>query len=527
MSNEKIKVGVFSPNDNREWVISDNIDLMLKNEKLLIDALRNEGIEVIRGGEGFSKKDQIAWNRELVIKHSEKIAEEKPDAIILNQSSWTFPRDSIDAIDIYENKLKEILKVNHKISSRILLYGYKDTTVPGLVAVMAIAGALKTIGKSYQISYGKIDKDPNVLKDILKILRFYKKRSDSEELVNNVINLLPKQKYLQFGGESLRMPTATADPNLWQKIFKVSYDHLDQSEIIERALNMVEWTGKPSESDFKIKDCRVEKALNYKKKYGKFDLSREKLQYLNKFLMQLSLYYATYDIIKEKNATFCGIKCQDELSAKICTACLATSYLGNDVGPAGENKDIIPTSCENDMDTSLTQLILHLLSEKPSGFGDFRDIEKDLLAVVNCGQHPPYFFGKCNEESKQKELRSEFLGQEVFYDAGGSSVRGRTPGGELITVARLGRENFKYYLAATIVKTVEVSMEEHKRYNFSWPIIKGKLPINEEKMINLWPSNHLAFSYGDFTPHLVELSEKLGIGYKIFDSNGIEYLKTV
>ncbi|GAI80985.1 unnamed protein product, partial [marine sediment metagenome] len=26
-------------------------------------------------------------------------------------------------------------------------------------------------------------------------------------------------------------------------------------------------------------------------------------------------------------------------------------------------------------------------------FGDFRDVEDGILSIVNCGQHPPYFFG--------------------------------------------------------------------------------------------------------------------------------------
>ena len=85
--NDKIRVGVFSPNDNRPWVRSSNLDLMLRDEALLIDALRRNGVEVIRGGDGFLREDQIAWNRQLVIQQARRIAEARPDALILNQGS--------------------------------------------------------------------------------------------------------------------------------------------------------------------------------------------------------------------------------------------------------------------------------------------------------------------------------------------------------------------------------------------------------------------------------------------------------
>ena len=133
---DAIRVGVFSPNDNRAWVRSENLDLMLRLEGLLIESLQREGIEVIRGGDGFPREDQIAWNRSLVIQQARRIAEARPHALILNQWSWTFPRDSLVAVDIYESTLRALLSEAGDAAARILLFGYKDPRVPGLVAVM-------------------------------------------------------------------------------------------------------------------------------------------------------------------------------------------------------------------------------------------------------------------------------------------------------------------------------------------------------------------------------------------------------
>ena len=86
-----MKVGVFSPNDPRPWVREDNIEHMLTQERLLVDALRRAEIEAIRGGEGQPKDDQIAWSTRLVQEHVKRIVDAKPQALIINQGSWTFP----------------------------------------------------------------------------------------------------------------------------------------------------------------------------------------------------------------------------------------------------------------------------------------------------------------------------------------------------------------------------------------------------------------------------------------------------
>jgi L-fucose isomerase len=513
----KIKTGVFTPNDPRPWVRKKNTELVLRYEAYLIKALRGAGVNVIRGGDGFPKMDQVAWNTKLVREHVKKIAAERPDALIINQASWTFPYDSVDAVKAFMNETGDI--------ARVVMFSYKDTKVPGLVAGMAAGGGMKRIGLPFAQCYGKIDKDPKILEDLMNILGFYRMRAESAGTVKNAISALGKQKYIAFGGMSLKMPTTTADVDQWQKLFGISYDTIDQSEIVLKALKAVKWSGKPGESDYEIRDRRVSTALNFLNKHGEFDFSRDKMKSIHKFVHQLAVYYAALDLCDEHGATFAGIKCQDELSARECTACIASAYLSNDIGPDGKPKRIIPTACENDMDSALTQLLMYLLTGKPAGFGDFRDVENGILTIANCGQHPPYFFGGPEEDSIKKLDAAEYMGQEMFYDAGGSSVRGRTPGGFTMTIARLGRENLRYQLVATVIRTVDVAPEEHENYNCSWPLIRGIIPISDEVLINTWPCNHLGFTYGDLTPLLAEAAHRLDIGYRIFDAGGKEHCK--
>lgn len=511
-----MKVGVFSPNDPRPWVREDNIEHMLTQERLLVDALRRAEIEVIRGGEGQPKDDQIAWSTRLVQEHVKRIVDAKPQALIINQGSWTFPWDSVDAVKRFAAETGDI--------ARVVMFSHKDPAVPGLVAGMAAGGGLSRIGVPFSHVFGDV-KDQKVVKELLAVLKFYEKRAEQAGTARRVVKELRAQKYLALGGMSLKMPTTTADVDQWQKLFGISYEAMDQSEVLARAIKLVEWKGKPGTSGYKIKDPRLAKAAEYIQEHGRIDYRREKLKDFNKLLLQLSLYYAGLDLLEEYGATFAGVKCQDELSSRYCTACLLAAYLNNDVGPDGEEKKVIPVACENDMDSALTQLIMYLATGKPSGFGDFRDVEDGVLYIVNCGQHPPYFYGGPEMSSKEKLDRVEYMGQEIFYDAGGSSVRGRTPGGNVLTVARLGRENLRYKLVATVIETLNVDPKEHDKYNPSWPIIKGRIPISDEELISVWPCNHLGFAYGDLTPVLSEVAHRLDIGYTIYDREGRKYTK--
>ncbi len=242
-----MKVGLFSPNDARPWVREDNIDAMISQEKLVIEALKKAKVVVIRGGENHSKMDQIAWNTRLVQEHIKHIAEARPETLIINQGGWTFPWDSVDAVKRYAAETGDV--------PRVIMFSHKDPTVPGLVAGMAAGGGLNRIGIPFSHVFGDIKNDPNVIKQLLTILKFNERRATESEKAKRVITDLKYQKYLAMGGMSLKMPTTTADVDQWQKIFGLSYEALDQSEVLRRALLMVEWSGKPGEGRYKILDC--------------------------------------------------------------------------------------------------------------------------------------------------------------------------------------------------------------------------------------------------------------------------------
>ena len=92
--------------------------------------------------------DQIAWNTKLVQEHIKHIAAAKPETLIINQGSWTFPWDSVDAVKRYAAETGDV--------PRVVMFSHKDPTVPGLVAGMAAGGGLTRIGVPFSHVFGDI-----------------------------------------------------------------------------------------------------------------------------------------------------------------------------------------------------------------------------------------------------------------------------------------------------------------------------------------------------------------------------------
>lgn len=548
-----MKIGIISPNDFRPWCTKANWKSINEKEDALKDALSKRGYQVILARDAKYNKeypglyyfsdevvgivqkkdlgkklkgiDMTAWRTGLVRTQIDHLVKEGVDCIVIHQGDWTWPQrtsEIITALSLYDKEPK------------LVMFSYKDTKVPGLVAGMAAVGAALRLGVKIGHAFGKpenkedidwlcnlIKKDETSLNNDSIDNNFSKKVNAFEEKAEEIVNKeLPKQKYLALGTTGcLDMDTTEADPVQWRKIFRVGVKQLDQTAVDDIADKLVIWKGLPGESDYEIKDQRVKDAVNAAFKHFKF-IEKNNDALKKRMILQIASYYAMLDLFNYHEATFGGIKCQDEESARRCTQCIGAAFLNNDKDITKKAKQIIPFACENDMDQSLTQLIMYLISGKPAGFGDFRDVEYETnfkdgmarLAIVNCGQHPPYYF----------DSEVEACTQEHFYAKPGSSVRGRTPKGKIMTVARLARFDGKYQLIATVIETDEVKPSDHEKYNLSWPIIIGKLPkgLTGKEMISMWPSNHLGFTEGDITAELAAVAEELNIGYNIVDARG-------
>jgi L-fucose isomerase-like protein len=522
-----VKVGIFSGYDPRPWVMEECAAGDAAKLAGLAARLREfEGFEIVYPGDSLAGYDRLCHSMELADRYAAAFADAGVSILVNVHQTWTFPQLSQKVITSFIGKMRGR---DPGFVPRVILASIQDTKVPGMVSGMATGGALAQAGIAYSHVCGYFDA-PEFLEELKGELKFYGRMARAHDAVRRVAENLHREHILEFGSFSLRMPTTRIDQEELMARWGISSENLDQQVFLDRALGMMEWKGAPGASGVaRILDARVEgmvKALydRFPEKYAAIpdrSVSREK------FALQCAMYCAVRDIAGERGATAVTIKCQDECSSRYATCCIATSFMGNDLDPLGAAKPMVPASCETDMPTLLSQVLLCRLSGKPAGFGDFRYVKTDgnrtLLAVVNCGQHPLYYAGAENEGWEAKLAETDFPGQEHFYSAGGSAVRMRTAGGQRITLARIGVERGRLHLVAMGMETIDVDQSRHCEYNQAWPIIEGVVPVTDRVLGKLWPSNHLGFVYGDWLAELAELAEQMGLGYTIWERDGREY----
>jgi L-fucose isomerase-like protein len=78
-------------------------------------------------------------------------------------------------------------------------------------------------------------------------------------------------------------------------------------------------------------------------------------------------------------------------------------------------------------------------------------------------------------------------------------------------------------MTATVMRTTHVPVSRHDQYNKAWPILEGLVPVSDQVLGRRWPSNHLAFAYGNHLPTLAEVAERMDLGYTIWTRDGAEY----
>ncbi len=525
------KIGVFCGYDPRPWVMRDCAEGDIEILRSLVDRLAESGkYEVVYPGEHLQGYDKLCYRTELCRSYAAAFHEAGVDCLLNVHQTWTFPQTSQMVVSSYAQLLH---RDDATAVPRLALASIQDTTVPGMVSGMATAGAFNQNGVSASHVYGDFE-DAGFWADLEQVLDTFAARARAEARVRGVVEGLHELHAIEFGSFSLQMPTTRINQEELTRRWGITSESLDQQVFLDRAFGMFKWAGEPGRSAVEqILDEEVRRAAE-----GVYDASPAKFKAIpgrevsrDKYALQVAMYVAVRDIAEERGAGAVTIKCQDECSGQYATCCQATSFLGNDVDMNGVPKRMLPTSCETDMPTMYTQVLLEKLSGEPSGFGDFRyvktegsgDEQRTLLAIVNCGQHPQYFAGHRDWSAQRKAEATEYPGQEHFYAAGGAAVRMRTAGGQTMTVARLGVENGRLTMVACPLETVEVDPARHRSYNEAWPIIEGTIPVTDQVMGRKWPSNHLGFVYGDWIPELIELSERMGIGYLIWDRSGREF----
>nr|WP_274967324.1 L-fucose/L-arabinose isomerase family protein [Pseudothermotoga lettingae] len=469
----KRKVGLMTFSDGREYVHKDLININKAFEQKLVEALESTGeIQVIRSNK-IVNKPSVAREEAVFLNNS------GAQMTIFNYAVWAFPHFSVIASKF--------------APPPFLLFGNINPKYPGMVGMLAAAGALDQDGTQTYRVWGDI-KQKDVLRKVLAFVRAATAR-----------NMLRGQRYGLFGGRSMGMYTAVPNVDLWNKLFGIDIEHIDQLEIIEKSKKIPDQAAKSARE-------WLEK-LTRKIHYDGKQLTPEKLE------LQIKSYYAVKKICEEFELDFTGIKAQPELTEHFVTMDLTEAFM-NDPYDFDGPKEPIVCATEADSDGALTMQILKLISNQPVLFADLRhyDEQDDFFDLCNSGEHATFFAAKSYDPAVNL-AKVELYPESFYFPAGGASIRHIAAPGE-VTLARLTRKNGEYVM--TVIKGEFLDFGEQKNEEkarntqIEWPHAFAKLKISADDFLATYSSNHIHGVYGDYVEELKHFCDISGIKCVIY-----------
>jgi L-fucose isomerase len=358
---------------------------------------------------------------------------------------------------------------------------------------LAAAGSIEQIGLSCFRLPGDAASSPETMKELLSFLR-----------AAAVKVRLQGETFGCIGGRALGISPGQADLALWEKIFKVDIEHIDQFEIAQRAERQ------PA--------AEVAKHVEWlRRNLGRVAFNQDNFTpaHLEK---QVRSYLATREICHQYELDFLGVKCQPELSNGYCLQCVNVS-LCNDPYDADGAKKAVPCSCEADADGALTMRILQLVSGgKPVNLNDIAAFTSTEMTMANCGAMATRFAGFSDEP--EENLRHVELVPHTFGKAGGASVQFTVPAGRTMTFARLSRRESRYALG---VFTGTTTMKDRNAQGATIrvrPLIFVDVDIDRRSFLSSYGSNHVHAVEGDVKEELRMLSWLYDIAFVDYDRGG-------
>jgi len=467
------KVGIVTFSDGRESIHKELKELNLECQGNLAAALEKTGeVEPVVGRE-------IIWTPEIAKNEATRLANESCELTIFNFAVWSFPHLAVIA--------------SRFAPGPFLLFSNINPQYPGMVGMLASAGALDQIGSLHGRVFGDIE-DENVLRRVLSFIR-----------AGSTLARLKGETFGLFGGRPMGMYTAVANTDQWMSIFGVDVEHIDQYEIVRRANEA------PADE--------VERAFAWlSEKIGKIRYDGKQLT-PEKLKLQIRSYIAVREMIREKKLAFIGIKGQPELTDNFVTMDVTEAFL-NDPYDWNGPKESIVTATEADMDGALTMEIMKHITGEPVMFADLRHYDEELgvFDLCNSGDHPTYFAGHSYDPDVNLP-KVEFYPQGFYFPAGGASVRHIAAPGK-VTMARLARRKGEYWLAIVpgefIELPQEVAEEKAQVTQVEWPHAFARFAVSPEEFLAEYDSNHIHAVYGDWVEELIWVAKMLQIPYRLF-----------
>lgn len=132
----KYRVGLLTFSDGRRYQHDQLLPINRAYQRKVKEAIEGtEEATVIEGRE-------IIWSNETARMEANRIAHESVDVVVFNYAIWCFPHLSAIAAGL--------------VHLPILLFSNLNPSEPGLVGMLASAGAMDQLGHAYQRVWGDI-----------------------------------------------------------------------------------------------------------------------------------------------------------------------------------------------------------------------------------------------------------------------------------------------------------------------------------------------------------------------------------
>lgn len=459
-----IRLGLLSFSDGRDRVHEALSPEIQKHEARIKEILEQTGEIELMVAQG------IAHSAETARREARRLAALQLDGMIFNIAVFAFPNYVVIAAQSGHGPY--------------LLLGPHDSRYPGLTGLLAAGGALSQVGIPHERLW--VDLASEGLPR--QILTFGRAAAAATRLRGQVYGLI--------GGRSIGMYTGAAPAELWQRLFSVDVDHVDQSEIVRLARL--------------VSTEEVERARSWLEKHVReivFDgtqLTPEKLDF------ELRCYIALKDIVARHQFDFVGLKCHCDMSEFFSVQCLGATFLNDPYDWCGP-KEPVPLACEADSDGALTMQLLKLVSGKPSCLLDLRffDQEKEVYVMPNCGAAPTWFAAR-SEDLTENLAHVRIVPSIAKYAGGGAHVEFVFAEGEL-TLARLTRSAAGYRMTILRGEAQYHPLQEVTGASPRWPHAFVRLNVVPEKMVQVLQANHVHAVAGDYQAELIKLCRMLNV----------------
>ena len=462
--------------DGRESVHRDIEKFARGVEAEISAALEAAGHEVVRARE-------VVWTNRLAVGEARRIAAERPDVTVFNIPVWAFPHFSMLAA--------------RETPGPLLLFSNINPEQPGMVGMLAAAGALDQIGRTYGRAYGDVS-DPEVLARLKAHVR-----------AAAAVRALEGSTFGRIGGRPMGMYTAVSNTDQWMEKFGVDVEEIDQWELVRRS--------------GEVDGSKVSAAREWLEEHAAgvhYDGERLTLELLER---QIRTYYVMRELIREWNLDFSGIKAQPELTNNFCTMDVTEAFLNDPYDWDGPKEPHV-CSTEADMDAALTMQLLKNISDTPVLFADVRHYhaDRDVWDLCNSGQHATWFAARSDDPAEN--LRRVHLYPEVFFfPAGGASVHHLAAEGDF-TFARLTRKGGRYRMhvmrGAFERYGDETNEDLMNQSTYEWPHAFARMEAEASEILDRYGSNHIHAIPGDHVETLRVVCKLLDVDYDGFGSAG-------